>query len=107
MFRMEVVELGPEMTLRIEGRFVGHFAEEAKLLVTRQKAPAGLKVDISELTYVDANGEEALTWLGQIGAKFVAERSYALDVCERLDLALARNGNGHQLDKRKRRQNGS
>ncbi len=96
MFRMEFVELGPELTVRIEGRFVGHFAEEARLLIARQKLPAGLKVDISDLTYLDLHGEEALTWLAQIGARFIAESSYALYVCERLALRLVRSHNVHR-----------
>ncbi len=96
MFRMEFVELGPELTVRIEGRFVGHFAEEARLLIARQKLPMGLKVDVSDLTYLDLQGEEALTWLAHIGARFIADTSYSLDVCERLGLRLAKHHGGHR-----------
>lgn len=106
MFRMEFVELGPEVTVRIEGRFVGHFAEEARLIIARQKIPTGLNVDISDLTYVDLHGEEAFTWLGQIGARFIAESSYSLDVCERLQLRVTRNHNGHRLPKGNLSKNG-
>ncbi len=90
MFRMELKEAGTSLTVRIEGRFVGHFAEETLALIARRRAPAALTVDITEMTFVDLNGEQALTWLGQLGANFIAERSYALDVCERLSLPLAK-----------------
>ena len=89
MFRMEFEELGTSLTIRILGRFVGHFAEEAKLLIARRKVPERLTVDISEMTFVDLNGEESLTWLSRVGASFVAQSSYSLDVCDRLRLRLA------------------
>ena len=89
MFRMEFEEFGTSLTVRILGRFVGHFAEEAKQLIARRKVPERLTVDISEMTFVDLNGEGALTWLSAVGASFVAQNSYSLDVCDRLRLRLA------------------
>ncbi len=90
MFRMEFEEFGTSLTVRILGRFVGHFAEEAKLLIARRKIPERLTVDISEVTYVDLNGEESLAWLSDVGASFVAQSSYSLDICDRLNLRLAK-----------------
>lgn len=89
MFRMEFCEVGPTLLVRIEGRFVGHYAQEATLLIAHRHVPARLIVDISEVTYLDRNGEEALIWLGRMGATFIAECSYALDVCDRLRLRLS------------------
>ena len=89
MFRMEFEELDTSLTIRILGRFVGHFAEEAKLLIARKKVPEKLTVDISDVTFVDLDGEESLTWLSKVGANFVAQSSYSLDVCDRLKLRLA------------------
>lgn len=91
MFRMEFEEVGTSLRVLIEGRFVGHFANEARQLIARRRFPTQLAVDLTEVTFVDWVGEEALTWLSQIGAKFIAESCYALDVCERLHLPLARN----------------
>jgi hypothetical protein len=91
MFRMEFEEFAATLVVRIEGRFVGAFADEAKHLIIRRKTPRMLTVDLTEMTFVDSAGEETLMWLAQIGAKFIAESSYALDVCERLHLRLARN----------------
>jgi ABC-type transporter Mla MlaB component len=86
MFRMEIVETSDGITMIIEGRLVSHFAETAKQLIARSKTPAKLRVDISEITYVDSAGETALTWMRLIGAKFVAETSYSLHRCARLHL---------------------
>ena len=88
MFRAEFDRFANSPTLRLEGRFVGDWAEQAKSLVTRGKVPAGLIIDLTDVTYVDSVGEEVLIWFRTIGAMFVAETSYALDVCERLHLLL-------------------
>jgi hypothetical protein len=88
MFRISVDEKPAGVTLRVEGRFVGHFAEEATHSIMRRNLPAELAVDLSEVTFADAAGEEALKWLCGVGAKFVAESSYALHLCERLHLPL-------------------
>ena len=37
-------------------------------------------------------GEQVLSFLGRMGAEFVAPNSYSLDVCERLNLSVAPNG---------------
>ncbi len=88
MFRAEFDRLANSPTLRLEGRFVGDCAEQAKSLVTKTSVPAGLIIDLTDVTYVDSVGEEVLIWFRIIGAMFVAETSYALDVCERLHLLL-------------------
>ena len=77
------------VTMQVMGRLAGNFAEETKQLVLRRNFPADLVVDLSEVTFADGCGEEALTWLGRLGAKFIAESSYASDLCERLHLRLS------------------
>ena len=89
MLRIEFHRKGNVATMRIEGRFVGRFAEEARDLVVRKQVSRGLVVDLSEVSFVDATGEEILSWLAQIGSTFVAENAYASDVCERLNLPPA------------------
>lgn len=88
MLKVEFHEEGKVLTLRMEGRFVGQFAEDARELVARCKIPAELMVDLSEVSFVDAVGEEVLSWLGRIGGFFLAESAYSLDVCERLRLPV-------------------
>ena len=89
MLRVELQEAGNSLTMRVEGRFVGPFAKDARDLVTRCKIPLRLVVNLSEVTFVDLMGEEVLLWLARIGGEFVAENSYPLHVCERLHLPMA------------------
>jgi hypothetical protein len=71
MLRVEVHDASNTTWLQVEGRFVGAFAEDTKAMVVRCKLPSHLVVDLSEVTFVDAEGEEVLLWLACIGAQFV------------------------------------
>ena len=108
MLRVETNYTGEALSLRLEGRLTGEQAEQVRALATQSKTEAKFIVDITELMFVDAVGEEVLSFLRRLGAQFVAETSYSLDVCDRLKLPLVRknganghaqarrNGNGHQ-----------
>ena len=89
MLRVELQDVGNTVTLRLEGRFVGPFAKDTRDLVMRCKIPMRLVVNLSEVTFVDAIGEETLSWLARIGGEFAAENCYPLHVCERLHLPMA------------------
>ena len=90
MFRITFDERPNGIAMRIEGRFAGHFADEARQLIALRTLPAEFHVHVSDITFVDSAGEDALIWLNTLGGKFVADSSYSLDLCERLH--LARNG---------------
>jgi anti-anti-sigma regulatory factor len=89
MLRVEYRDVGNTVTMRLEGRFVGEFAQDARHFVTGCKIPLRLVVNLSEVMFVDAMGEEVLLWLARIGGEFVAENCYPLHVCERLHLPMA------------------
>ena len=89
MLRVEFEDVGDTLTMRLEGRFVGPFAEDARDLVTRCKVPPRLVVNLSEVTFVDGAGEEMLSWFARIGGEFIADNCYPLDVCQRLHLPMA------------------
>ena len=86
MFRVEMQESDSALICRLEGRFTREGAEHVRMLVIRCDTPPRLIVDVTELLYIDATGEEVLLLLKRLGANFVAETSYSRDVCERLDL---------------------
>jgi hypothetical protein len=88
MFRAEIHWLANGPTLKLEGRVIGAWAEQARSLVTEDVVPKGLIVDLSDVSYVDVVGEELLNWLGSIGAKFLATNVYSAGVCERLNLPV-------------------
>jgi hypothetical protein len=108
MLRVITQESEGVFTCRLEGRFTGEGADHVRLLVTRYDSELELVVDLTEVMIIDAVGENVLLLIKKLGGEFVAETSYARDVCERLQLPLVRNheqqsersgngnGNGHR-----------
>ena len=88
MLRVQFHETDNYVTMKVEGRFVGRFAEEIRELVSRRKVPSALLVDLTDVSFVDDTGEEILSWFGRIGVKFLTESAYSSDVCKRLTLPL-------------------
>ena len=86
MLRVETNQLDGALTCRLEGRFTGEGAEQVRLLVTRLNSKLKLFIDLMEVMYIDAIGEDVLLLLKKLGAQFAAETSYSRDVCERLQL---------------------
>ena len=95
MLRVEICDSAETLILRLEGRFTGDDAEHTRTLTARFAARGKLLVDLTEVVFIDAAGEEVLSFLGQFGAQFVAPNSYVLDVCERLNLRVTPNGSSH------------
>jgi len=87
MFRAEIQWLASGPTLKLEGRLVADWAEQARCLVTKDVLPKGLIVDLTEVSYVDSVGEQLLKWLASVGTVFVAGSIYAFAVCDRLRLS--------------------
>ena len=110
MLRVEIHDSVNVSSIRVEGRLTKESADHLRTLATRCSAETRLVIDLTELLFVDAVGEDALSFFKRLGAEFVAETSYSLDVCERLHLPLARkrlsrrsNGHGHLADGDSRR----
>jgi len=95
MLRVEIRDSADTSILRLEGRFTGDDAEHTRTLAARIATRGKLLVDLTEVVFIDAAGEEVLCFLGQFGAEFVAPNSYLLDACERLNLRVAPNGGAH------------
>lgn len=94
MLRAEMQNSDKALTVRLAGRFAGDDAEHVRVLVTRHNIEAPLVVDLTEVTFIDPVGEATLSFFGRLGAKFIAEDVYLLDVCKRLNLPVTRNGKG-------------
>jgi anti-anti-sigma regulatory factor len=86
MLRVEMQELDGALMCRLEGRFTGDEAEHVRMLVATCQTDMKLVVDLTEVMYIDAIGEDVVLLLKRLGAQFVAETSYSRDVCERLNL---------------------
>src|SRR5215471_16973478 len=90
MLRVETQELEGVLICRLEGRFKGEGAEQVRSFITRFNTKLRLLIDLTEVMFIDAVGEEALSFVKKLGAQFVAETSYSRDICERLQLPLVR-----------------
>ncbi|MDR3793009.1 MAG: hypothetical protein P4L03_06480 [Terracidiphilus sp.] len=89
MLRIFLENHGETSIVRIEGKFAGpeSFNYVSKLI--QGLPPNRVVVDLSEVIYVDAEGEEALFWLSQIGVFFKATSYYTIEICRRLCLKMA------------------
>ena len=94
MLRVEIRHSAETLTVRLEGRFAGDDAEHTRTLAARF-ARGKLLVDLTEVVFIDALGEEVLSFLASSGAEFVAPNSYLLDACERLNLRVAPKRSSH------------
>src|ERR1700720_1693608 len=92
MLRVEICDSAETLILKLVGRFTGDDAEQTRTLAARVAAGRNVLVDLTEVVFIDAVGEEVLSFLGRFGAEFLAPNSYVLDVCERLNLRVAPNG---------------
>jgi len=88
MLRVQTQELDGALICRLEGRFTGEGAEQVRTLVTRCDSKPQLVVDLTEILFIDAIGEEVLSFVKKLDAQFIAETSYSRDICERLNLPL-------------------
>lgn len=89
MLRAEIQNLDRDLVIVLEGRLAGEDAEQVRMLVTRRNIENRLLVDLTGVTFIDSVGEAALSFFGRLGAKFIAQDVYLLDVCKRLNLHLA------------------
>ena len=92
MLRVQIQDCASGLTLKLEGRFTGDDAENTRVLIARFRDGLRFVLDLTDVTFIDSEGEEVLLFFGRFGAEFVAPTSYALDVCERLHLRLANAG---------------
>src|SRR5208337_375402 len=60
MLRAQTQELDGALICRLEGRFTGKGAEEVRTLVTRCDSKLELVVDLTDVMFIDALGEEVL-----------------------------------------------
>ena len=90
MFRIELDQRPDLLVMKIEGQLKGEYAEHTRTVMTCCDPALKVLVDLREVTYVDTTGEEVLSFLARLGAKFEADNPYTLHLCERLRLPLTR-----------------
>lgn len=90
MLRVEFSHNGDgALIVRLSGRMVGPYAEDARNALANRQLPPSILVDLSQLTFVDMFGEQVLLWLDRLGAGFGANSFYARSVRDRLQLRIS------------------
>ena len=78
-----------KVVLKIEGRLVGPWVDELRKAVWRTDGfRQPLEIDVADLTYVDEDGEKALSWLHRMGARFQGKGPFSEFLFERLKIPL-------------------
>jgi hypothetical protein len=75
MFAAEIRWLASGPMLKMKGTLDRDWAAQARSLVTKGVIPAGLIVDLTEVSYIDTAGEDLLRWSASMGAEFAADIS--------------------------------
>jgi hypothetical protein len=68
----------------LEGKLAGEWVNELIRVMRGLEPDAPCTIDLEEVCYVDASGEEALRTLKN--ATYIAENAYGKDLCKRLHL---------------------
>ena len=75
--------------LKLEGRLVGPWVDELRDTVWRTNGwRRPLQVDVADLTFADKDGEDALSWLHRMGARFHGKGPFSGYLFERLKIPL-------------------
>jgi hypothetical protein len=77
------------LIVRLSGRMVGPYAEDARTALAQRQLPPSIVVDLSEVAFIDSFGEQVLLWLNRFGATFVADNVYVHSICEHLQLRIS------------------
>ena len=87
MLRITCDENDSKVVLKLEGRLVGPWVEELRMRVLQLRPmQVALEVDITDLSFADDEGEQALLWLFKMGSQFRGSGVYARYLCESLGI---------------------
>src|SRR5215471_11022355 len=81
---LSIIRHGTRITLKLTGRIEGSSAEDLRMAVC---PPSALDIDLTRVTVVDQDGERALAWLRDRGARFQGEGRFARTLRERMHLS--------------------
>jgi hypothetical protein len=80
---------GDKVVLKLEGRLVGPWVDELRQAVWRTSGwRQRMEIDVTDLTYADEEGEQALSWLHRMGARFRGQGLFPEYLLERLKIPL-------------------
>jgi ABC-type transporter Mla MlaB component len=108
MMRITQQQDGETITLKIEGRLVGEWANEMKRCWNEVKNDArsrGIRIDLTDVTFIDVAGRELLAQMFASGAVAVAANVMTKAVVEQLtgDAQVNQSGQSGQSGRPRRR----
>ena len=77
-----------KVVLKLEGRLVGPWVDELRNTVLRTNSSQPLEIEVADLTFADAEGENALSWLHRLGARFRGRGPFSGYLLDRLNIPL-------------------
>lgn len=89
MLRITVLTSEKKVVLKLEGRLAGPWVDELRRTVVAGAWCQPLELEVSSLTFVDEDGEQALSWLHRMGARFRGEGPLPHYLFERLKIPLS------------------
>ena len=78
-----------KVVLKLEGRLVGPWVEELRNTVWRTNGSREpLEIEVADLMFADEEGENALSWLHRLGARFRGRGPFSGYLLDRLNIPL-------------------
>ena len=87
MLRITVSKRKDHPMYVLEGRLAGNWVQELMSVTSELNQGSNAIIDIEHVHYADPLGEKALQWLNRLGAAFVVQNAYGVDLCDRLELS--------------------
>jgi hypothetical protein len=90
MLRVSFKEEGGKLTVTLEGRLSGMWAQELREAVLRAwSSEQSLLVELGDVTFADEEGEEVLKWISGRGGRFIAGTAFSSYLCDQLGILSA------------------
>lgn len=78
-----------KVVLKLEGRLVGPWVDELRNTVWRTNGwRQPLEIEVADLTFADEEGENTLSWLHRLGARFRGRGPFSGYLLDRLNIPL-------------------
>lgn len=75
---------GRTCRIKVDGRLAGIWVGELRSIMFRHKPHSPIEIDITEVTFVDEEGEHLIEWMHQTGARFRCGGEFSDLLCKRL-----------------------
>jgi len=100
VLRITISSSGKKVVLKLEGSLAGPWVEELRKTVLQSDAwRQRLEVDVSGLTSAEEDGDTALIWLRNMGARFLGKGPFPEYLFERLNIPLFNQKTRNNLPK--------